>query len=150
MSSVLLSDQSLVSAAFADSGLVLFGILLLISGAILTLSLLLKLKSELVSLLVSLLCIEWLLLFGMIGMDLSGTTTLNVLGPFAHLSELLSTHRYLIIQLPFVLILTAIITLLTYGKTITDRHARTYYLVTMFSIWLSFGSMVLIGFESML
>ncbi len=150
MSDVLLPDDSLVSAAFSDAGMLLFGLMLLLFGAVLVLTLLLKHKPELVHALVCLLCIEVLVLLGIVGMDLSGVKTLNVLGPFAELSELLSTHRWLIVQLPFILLVSSIITLLTYGKTIVDRHARTYYLAVMISIWLSFGSMILIGFESML
>lgn len=150
MSSVFLPNGSLVNSAVSDAGLILFGIMLLLYGAILALTVILKKKSESVHTLVCLLCVEFLLLLGIVAIDLSGITTLNVLGPFARLSELLSTHRYLLIQLPFILIATSIITLLTYGKTIVDHHARTYYLAATISIWLSFGSIVLIGFESML
>ncbi len=150
MSNVLLPDDSLVNSAFSDAGLILFGLMLLLFGAILVLTLLLKHKPELVHTLVCLLCIEFLLLFGIVSMDLSGVGTISVLGPFAELSALLSTHRWLIIQLPFILLLSSVITLLTYGKNIVDHHARTFYLATMISIWLSFGSILLIGFESML
>jgi hypothetical protein len=150
MSDVLLPDDSLVSSAFSDAGLILFGLVLLLFGATLVLTWLLKHKPELVHTLVCLLCIEFLLLLGIVSIDLSGIGTLRVLGPFAQLSELLSTHRWLVIQLPFILLVTSIITLLTYGKTIVDRHARTYFLAAMISIWLSFGSIILIGFESML
>lgn len=150
MSTVLLPDDSLVASAFSDAGLILFGLVLLLFGAVLVLTVLLKQKPELVSTLVCLLCVEFLLLFGIVAMDLSGVGTVSVLGPFADLSALLSTHRWLIIQLPFILLASAIITLLTYGKTIVDRYARSYYLLSLISIWLSFGSIILIGFESML
>lgn len=150
ISDILLPDGSIVASAFFDAGLILFGLVLLLFGAILVLALLIKHKPELVYTLVCLLCVQVLLLLGIVAIDLSGVGTVSVLGQFADLSELLSTHRWLIIQLPFILLLSSIITLMTYGKTIVDRHARTFYLATMISIWLSFGSIILIGFESML
>lgn len=150
MSEILLAKSTLVGSAFSDAGMVLFGILILLFGSILTISLLTKSKPELISTLVCLLSIEFLLLLGIVCLDLTGVQTLSALGPFADLSELLSTHRWLIIQAPFLLLASALVSLVTYGKEIVERHAHAYFRLTMISIWLSFLLIVLIGFESML
>ncbi|MBI5370187.1 hypothetical protein HZA85_03305 [Candidatus Uhrbacteria bacterium] len=150
MTDVFLGDGSLVGAAFSDAGLVLFGVLLFLYGAVMTTTIQLKSKPTLFRPLVVLLSIQFMLLLGIVAIDLSGIETLRVLGPFAQLSELLSTHRWLIIQLPFILIAVSIISLMTYGERLVEKHAQTYFISTMVSIWLSFAVIVLIGFESML
>lgn len=146
----LVPDGSLIQAAFSDVGLVLFGMVLLVFGAILVFSFFLKQNPDWYLILTALLCMEFILLLGVVSLDLAGAGTISVVESFADLSELLSTHRWLVMQLPFILLATAIINLLTFGKTIVDRHAQIYYFATLISIWLSFASLLLIGFESML
>ncbi len=149
MSDILLSDGSLVGAAFSDAGLVLFGLLIFFFGVVLTLTLLLKMKPELYMVLLGFLKIQILLLLGIVVLDLFGSQGVAAYAPYEDLSAALSTHRWLIIQLPFILLLSAAVTLAVYRERLVEKHARQYYLATIFSIYLSFATILLIGFESM-
>ena len=140
----------LAGLLFSDSSVVLFGATLFIFGAILCLTFLLKQKPELVRVLIVLLVILFLLLLGMVSLDLFGERNVYALGEYSNFSELLSTHRLLIIQLPFVLLASAIITLVVYGKKIADDHAKEYCYATVAAVWISFFTFLLIGLESML
>ncbi len=150
MTDILLSQGSLVGSAFADAGMVLFGLLLMVYGAILVLTILIKLKPMLALALAGLLKIQMLILLGIVALDFSGVEKVSTFVPFAELSSALSTHRWLLIQLPFILLLCATITLLVYQDRIVERHARSYYILTILSIYLSFATILLIGFESMI
>jgi len=135
---------------FSDASVVLFGAVLLVFGATLCLTILLKQKPELVRALIVLLVILFLLLLGMVSLDLFGGRSVYALGEYSNFSELLSTHRLLIIQLPFVLLASAIITLIVYAKKIADDHAKEYRYATVAAVWISFFTFLLIGLESML
>ncbi len=141
---------SIAGLLFSDSSVVLFGAVLLVFGAVLCLTILVKQKPELVKALIVLLAILFFLLLGMVCLDLFGGRGVYALGEYSSFSELLSTHRLLIIQLPFVLLASAIITLVVYGKKITDSHAKEYLNASIASVWLSFFVFLLIGFESMI
>jgi len=140
----------LAGLLFSDASVVLFGAVLLVFGATLCLTLLLKQKPELVRVLIVLLVILFFLLLGMVSLDLFGERNVYALGEYSNFSELLSTHRLLIIQLPFVLLASAIITLVVYGKKIADDHAKEYRYATVAAVWISFFTFLLIGLESML
>ena len=149
MNAVFFTDSSLMGAILPDAGIILLGILLFLFGVILVLSLLLNshpqlyraLTGGIIGLIFVLLCI--------VAIDLSGVRTLFVLDEFAKLSELLSSHRYLLIQLPFILLTTAVILLLVYGEKLADKHAVIYKQSVAFSLWFSFASIILIALESM-
>lgn len=141
---------SIAGFLFSDANVVLFGAVLFLFGAALCLSLILKQKPQFFDELAALLVVIFILLLGMMSLDLFGARTAFTIGTFADLSALLSTHRLLIIQLPFVLLASAIITLYVYGEKIVDDHAREYRYATMVSVWSSFLIFLLIGFESML
>jgi hypothetical protein len=135
---------------FSDASVVLFGTVLLVFGAILCLSILIKQKPELVRAFIVLLIILFLLLLGIVSLDLFGSREVYAFGEYSNFSELLSTHRLLIIQLPFVLLASAIITLVVYGKKIEDDHAKEYRYAIIASVWTTFLTFLLIGLESML
>ncbi|MBM5789954.1 hypothetical protein FJZ23_02615 [Candidatus Parcubacteria bacterium] len=149
MSPLLLAEESLIGWALADAGLVLFGVTLLFVGATLTLTILLRRDPKLVWPLVGLLTIQIMLLIGMIVLDVWGAREMATLGAVSDLSTALATHRYLLIQLPFLLMVVAETTLIVYGEQIVERHARPYYLATILSVWLAFAALVAIGMESM-
>jgi hypothetical protein len=128
----------------------LFGASLFLFGAGLCLSLILKQKPQFFDELAALLVVIFLLLVAMMSLDLFGARSAFTIGSFSDFSALLSTHRLLIIQLPFVLLASAIITLYVYGEKIVDDHAKDYRYATMVSIWSSFFIFLLIGFESMI
>jgi len=140
----------IASLLFSDASVVLFGAVLFVFGATLCLTILLKQKPELVRALIVLLVILFLFLLGMVSLDLFGSREVYALGEYSNFSEILSTHRLLIIQLPFVLLASAIITLVVYGKKIVDDHAKEYRYAIIAAVWISFFTFLLIGLESML
>ncbi len=150
MSSILLGDQPFVQLVFLDAGIMLFGLLMCLYGGSLTVTLLLKRQPGLYRVLVVLLTIQLFLLLGIIALDLGGVTTTSTYGAFESLSSALSTHRWLIIQLPVFLMCSSIISLLVFGEKLADRHSTHYRWMTMSSIWIAFFVIVLIGLESMI
>ena len=149
MSEILLADNSLVGSAFSDGGMVLFGIVLFLFGAILTLTILIKRHPNLFLALAGLLKVQLLLLLGIVVLDLSNASSASTTASLADLSAVLATHRFLIVQLPFLLLACAAVTLAVYRERIAEQHAHQYYLLTTISIWVSFAVLLLIGFESM-
>lgn len=149
MSDILLGDNSLIGSAFSDAGLVLFGVSLLLFGAILTLTILLKRNPSLSLPLAGLLKVQLLLLLGIVVLDLWGGRVTATTAELSDLSSVLAAHRYLLIQLPFLLLIVAATTLFVYGEKIVERHAKHYFAACLVSIWLAFGTIVLIGVESM-
>ncbi|MBI2475079.1 hypothetical protein HYV69_01505 [Candidatus Uhrbacteria bacterium] len=140
----------IASLLFSDSSVVLFGATLFVFGAILCLTLLLKQNPKPVRTLIVLLIILFFLLLGMVSLDLFGRRTVYAFENYASFSELLSTHRLLIIQLPFVLIVSSIVTLIVYGEKIANDHAKEYRYAIIASVWITFLTFLLIGLESML
>lgn len=149
MSDILLGDNALVGFAFLDAGLVLFGVSLLLFGAMLTLSILLKRNPSLALVLAGLVKIQLLLLLGIVVLDLWGGRPSATIAGLSDFSSSLAEHRYLIIQLPFLLLSASATTLFVYGEKIVERHAKHYFVASVISIWLSFAIILLIGFESM-
>lgn len=149
MSDILLGENSQKIFAFVDAGQVLFGISLFLFGTILTLTLLLKRCPTVAHALAGLIKIQIFLLLGIIALDLWVGRAIATTWEIVDLSSSLATHRYLIIQLPFLLLLTASTTLFVYGEKIVERHAKHYLTACLISIWLSFAAIILIGFESM-
>lgn len=135
---------------FSDASVVLFGATLLLFGAALTISVLLKQNSKLFDKLASLLIVIFLLFLGMMALDLFAAREAFTFDIYKDFSASLATHRLLIIQLPFVLLASAIITLYVYGEKVADNHAREYRFAILVSVWTSFLIFILIGFESML
>jgi hypothetical protein len=150
MQGVMFSDNAFLDSAVTDSGLILFGALLVLFG--LTLGLIFVLRSSKYAyeaLLVDLVLIV-LLLIGILALDLSGATGARyTFGTFSNLSEMLSTHRWLLIQLPILLSLSSVMVLLTYRERIKDTHASAYRQMVQFSGVVSFLSILLIAIESL-
>lgn len=140
---------SISNLLFSDLSVVLFGATMLIFGTALTLSLLLRQNPKLYDKLAAALVIIFILLLGMITLDLFGAREVFTFESYKDFSASLATHRLLIIQLPFVLLASSIITLYVYGEKIVDNHAREYRYAAMASIWISFLIFILIGFESL-
>lgn len=140
---------SISNFLFSDLSVVLFGTTMLFFGAAITLSLLLKQNPRLHDKLAAALVIIFILLLGMITLDLFGAREVFTFESYKNFSASLATHRLLIIQLPFVLIAGSIITLYVYGEKIVEDHAREYRYATTASIWISFLIFILIGFESL-
>ena len=146
---ILMTSNASVALALLDGGVILFGALLVLFGSAIPLSFLLKDKPRLSGVLVGHLSIILALLIGIIGYDFIGAGSVYTVAEIAQLSELLSTHRWILLQLPFLLVFTSLIMLLVYREKIGESHARFYRSGVIFSVVVSFATILLIGFESL-
>ncbi|MEK7620480.1 MAG: hypothetical protein AAB413_04580 [Patescibacteria group bacterium] len=136
---------------FIHPGQILFGLTVLLFGSAFTLSLLIGMKTHVVRPLIGVLFMILFLLLGTVAIEFSAAATPSyTLGDFASLSEALSTHRWLLFELPIVLTTTSLLILVVYHEKIADPHARLYRSVVLLSIAVSFASLIAIIFESML
>ncbi len=136
---------------FIHPGQILFGLTVLLFGSAFTLSFLMAAKIHVVRPLMGVLFVILFLLLGTVAIEFSAAATPSyTFGDFASLSEALSTHRWLLFQLPIVLTMTSLLVLFVYREKIADPHARFYRSVVMLSIAVSFASLIAIIFESML
>lgn len=132
-------------------GQILFGLTVLLFGSAFTLSLLIGSRTQVVRPLIGVLFTIFFLLLGTVAIEFSAAATPSyTFGDFASLSEALSTHRWLLFELPIVLTMTSLLILFVYREKIADRHALLYRSVVMLSIAMSFASLLVIIFESML
>ncbi|NQV90703.1 hypothetical protein HQ487_04865 [Candidatus Uhrbacteria bacterium] len=132
-------------------GQVLFALTILLFGSAFTLSFLIGSKAQVVRPLIGVLCIILFLLLGTVAIEFSAAATPSyTYGAFASLSAALSTHRWLLYQLPIILTLVSVLVLSVYQEKITDSHARQYRTIVMISIAISFASMLGITFESII
>lgn len=142
------------TAFFVDlihPGQILFALTILLFGSAFTLSLLIGSRAQVVRPLIGVLFVILFLLLGTVAIEFSAAATPSyTFGDFASLSEALSTHRWLLLQLPIILTTTALLVLFVYREKIADRHARLYRSVVLLSISVSFASLIAIIFESML
>ncbi|MBI4435292.1 hypothetical protein HY630_01340 [Candidatus Uhrbacteria bacterium] len=132
-------------------GQILFGLTVLLFGSAFTLSLLIGSRAHVVKPLIGVLFVILFLLLGTVAIEFSAAATPSyTLGDFASLSEALSTHRWLLFQLPIILTTTALLILFVYHEKIAQPHARLYRGVVLLSIAIGFASLIAIIFESML
>lgn len=151
MEGIVLTEPSIVSLALSDSGLILFGALLVLFGLALGLTFVLQTSKHAHAALTATLAVIFLLLVGIITLDLYGTAnSFYTFSTTRTLSDALSTHRWLLIQLPVLLTLSSVIILATYHNRIADAHAKDYRRIVQLSTVVSFVSVLLIALESML
>lgn len=132
-------------------GQILFALTVLLFGSAFTLSFLIGSRAQVVRPLIGVLFTILFLLLGTVAIEFSAAATPSyTFGNFASLSEALSTHRWLLFELPIVLTMTNLLVLFVYREKIADRHARVYRSVVMLSIAISFASLLAIIFESTL
>ncbi|MBI4256621.1 hypothetical protein HY626_01025 [Candidatus Uhrbacteria bacterium] len=132
-------------------GQMLFGLTVLLFGSAFTLSLLVGSKTHVVQPLIGVLFVILFLLLGTVAIEFSAAATPSyTFGDFASLSEALSTHRWLLFQLPLVLTTTALLILFVYREKIASPHARMYRTVVLLSIAISFAGLMAILIESMI
>ncbi len=151
MQGVLLTEGSTISIALSDAGLVLFGVLLVLYGVAVGMTFVIRHAKESWGMLSGIYFLILAVLVGIVMLDLSGASgALYTIQSIEHLSELLSTHRWLLIQVPVLLALSSLIVLLTYRSNIAESHAKTYRMFLQIAVLFGFASVILIGFESML
>lgn len=130
-------------------GEILFGVTMIFFASALTVSFLMGQQASLVRVLTGLLTVILFLLFGTVAIEFSAAQTPSfTYGTFASLSEALSTHRWLLFQLPILLTMTSLIVLSTYHEHLMKAHARMYRAVVQISVAISFASMLVISVES--
>ena len=132
-----------------DAESILFGAALVLFGSAFTLSFLISKKVKVVRAIEVILLLILFILMSALVIEFGGATgPAYTFGEFAELSELLSTHRWLLFQLPILLTLMSLIILVVYRDHIVDKHARMYRAVVISSVAISFASMLMIAFES--
>ena len=132
-------------------GQVLFGLVVLLFGSAFTLSFLIGSKTEVVKPLTGVLFVILFLLLGTVALEFSAAQTPSyTYGTFASVSEALSTHRWLLFELPLILTMTALLILTVYQEKIREKHAFMYRRAVSLSIGVSFVSVLVIIVESML
>ena len=135
-------------SSLIDPASVLFGATFIFYGSALTLSFLLSAKPEVVRILTGVLMVILFLLFGTLAIEFSSAASPSyVLERSADISALLSTHRWLLFQLPIMLTLIALVILSVYQEKIVDRHAVVYRASVIVCVCVSFASLIIIGLE---
>lgn len=151
MNGYLLTTQPLLRIFFLEPGTILFGCLLMLMSAALVLSFLVKLSSLITSALLGFLVLIHLTLDGILAFDLIGSVTrLYEDSSTGVISELFSTHRWLLIQIPILFTIVAILLLSVCHGHEKEPHAKTYVFAMQFCVIVSFLTVLVIGFESLI
>ncbi len=151
MNGYFLTSQPFLRIFFLEPGAILFGFLLMLLTAGLILALLVRLSSSVMYALLGSLILIHLLLDGILAFDLAGNVTrvYENTSPDA-ISELFSTHRWLLIQIPILFTLVAIILSIVCRGHEKEAHAKTYLFAMQFCVVVSFLTVLLIGYESLI
>lgn len=150
MDTVLSADSS-VFLAIVSPGALLFALTVLLFGSAFTLCFLLRSKASVVRSLTSVLLVILFLMLGTVAIEFSAAATPSyTFGALESLSQALSTHRWLLFQLPILLTMTSLMVLVVYREHMAERHADVYRTAVVVSTTLSFASVLLIGVESMM
>lgn len=151
MPAVFFADHPLISIFLSEPGVLLFGVLLIVFGITLTLLAVMRRDPKLVPWLACALTILFFVLLGIVCLDLfGGSGAVSTVDSFVSISSLLSTHRWLLMQVPLLLLGTSAVIVLVYGKELLSSHAKEYRLIVTGSVFISFLTILLIGFESLM
>ncbi|MFA4845358.1 MAG: hypothetical protein WC654_02260 [Patescibacteria group bacterium] len=143
--------QSVPLLQLISPGMILFTATLILFASAITLCLLIGAKPSVAKPLTGVLLIILFLLLGTVALEFSAAATPSyTFGEFASLSEALSTHRWLLFQLPILLTIVSLMILNVYGERIADRHAVLYRTALTVSTAISFAALLAIAFESMI
>jgi hypothetical protein len=148
MFGVLLSTNPVILLNLLDPGAFLFGLVFMAMSASLPILFLLRRQPTLAkALLILLVCIEAALLV-VLALDFSSIPSVSSVDEFRSISVMLANHRWLLFELPLLLLTLAIITLAVYGRRIVEPHARHYRQTVLVSVLVSFTSVILIALEA--
>ena len=151
MNGYLLTTQPLIRIFFLEPGALLFGCLLMLMSAALTLSFLVKLSSSITNALLGFLILIHVTLVGILAFDLVGSVTnVYVDTSTGVISELFATHRWLLIQIPILFTMIAILLLAVCHGHEKESHAKTYVFAMQFCMFMSFLTVLVIGYESLI
>lgn len=150
MNGALLNPNETILFNLFDPGVLLFGGLFLLFGSAITLVFLLKERPALSWPLLSLLAIIECALLGILALEFFGESNgFYRIGSTEYLSELFLTHRWLLFQLPMILVASSGIILAVYREHIGGTHAKVYRGFLISSVIVSFFTILLIGLESL-
>ncbi len=145
-----ISLNALLYAFALQPSAILFGLLLVLFSIATTLVFVLQQKASHISALLSILSLILACLIGVLAFDFSGNVgRLYVDDTMSELSLLFSTHRWILMQIPLILVTMSMAILLAYGKDILEKHALVYLRITQTGITVSFFTLLLIGLESL-
>lgn len=123
----------------------------MLMSATLMLAFLVKQASFIVDVLIGFLILVHLTLDGILAFDLVGNVTrIYTDVSTGMMSELFSTHRWLLIQIPILFTLMAIILSFVCRRHVKESHAREYIFVIQFCVVVSFLTVLFIGYESLI
>lgn len=151
MSGYFLTSQPFVQIFFHEPGALLFGCLLMLMSATLVLAFLVKQAHSAIHWLLGFLLLIHLTLDGILAFDLVGTVThvyTNTSGDT--MSELFSTHRWLLIQIPILFTAIALILAWVCRNDLKESHAKEYVFAMQFCVLISFLTILVIGYESLI
>jgi len=151
MSGYFLTNQPFIQIFFHEPGVLLFGCLLMLMSATCVLALLVKQAPVVIQWLMGFLLLIHLTLDGILAFDLMGTVThVYINSTNDALSELFSTHRWLLIQIPILFTLMAMILTWVFKNDARELHAKEYVFAMQFCVVVSFLTVLLIGYESLI
>lgn len=151
MHGYFLTAQPFLRIFFLEPGAILFGCLLMLMSATLVLAFLVKQSSSITSVLIGFLIVVHLILDGILAFDLVGNVT-HVYADVSTgvISELFSTHRWLLMQIPILFTLMAVLLSFVCRGHEKESHAKTYVFAMQFCVVVSFLTVLLIGYESLI
>ena len=151
MQGYLLTTQPFIRIFFQEPGVILFGLLLMLMSATLVLAFLVKQATFIVDILIGFLVLVHLTLDSILTFDLIGNVTRIYRDSSSNMmSELFSTHRWLLIQIPILFTLIAIILSLVCRNHMKETHAKEYVFLMQFCVLMSFLAVLFIGYESLI
>jgi hypothetical protein len=151
MNGYFLTNQPFVQIFFREPGAILFGGLLMLMTAVLVLAFLLKAVPSIVNLFIGMLVLVHITLDGILLFDLLGNVTRVYTNESTRfISELFSTHRWLIVQIPILFTFMAILLSWVCRNDLNESHAREYVFVIQFCVLISFLTVLVIGYESLI
>jgi len=146
----ILSANQVIVYNLLDPGSVLYASLFVLFGAAVTLVFLLKERPALSWPLMSLLVVIECIFAGILALEFSAASNVRyTFETFTRLSDALSTHRWLLFQMPAIVLAASIIVLATYRDHIAQKHARYYRGFVILSVFISFCAILVIGIESL-
>lgn len=151
MQGLLLTSQPLVKIFFGQPSVILFGLLLILMTAAFVLVLVLKNQHSLIYPFLGITFLILMTLTGILAFDLSGTVSrIYIAESNSELSEIFSTHRWLIIQIPLLLSFITLIIGWVCRQDLSEKHAREYVFAMQICTIISFLTVLAIGYESLI
>ncbi len=151
MSGIFLTDNYFLLLNLLDPGALLFGLLLVLFGAALTLACLLRRAPDAAMFLFAVLVVMELLFLGMFAMDLVAADEAPAsFSAITSFQELFAAHRWVLFQLPVLLVGISAVILAVYRERIVERHASDAFSVVLVSVWASFAAILAILFEGLI